>query len=83
VPDARRNIVAAAKLVYGERWQSALALSSGLSQQLLSMIASKDPERQRGLTPAAQTAIVKAIRGDALRRAKQAARAIDLIDGIE
>jgi hypothetical protein len=81
LPDARRAIVSAAKMVYGERWQSALAASSGLSQALLSMIASKDP--QRGLTPAAQTAIVKAIRADAMLRAKQAARAIDLLAGFK
>lgn len=81
MPDARKNIVAAARLVYGERWQSQLALSSGLSQALLSMIASKDP--QRGLTAAAQTAIVTAIRADALLKAKQAARAIAMLDGIE
>jgi hypothetical protein len=81
LPDARRNIVAAARLVYGERWESALAQSSGLSQALLSMIASD--EHKRDLTPEAQTAMVIAIRADALLRTKQAARAIDLLAGIE
>lgn len=79
MPDARRNIVAAARLVYGERWQSELALSSGLSQALLSMIASGSRE----LTPAAAATIVKAIRDDVALKAKQHVRAIDMLAGIE
>jgi hypothetical protein len=81
VPNERDKIVSAANLVYGKRWQSALAHSSGLSQALLSMIASKD--RARALTPEAKTAIVNAIRADAEFRSQQNARAIALVAGIE
>ena len=81
LPDARRSILYAARLTYGERWQSALAQSSGLSQALLSMIYSES--RQRELTPAATATIVEAIRGDIALKAKQHARAIEMLAGIE
>jgi hypothetical protein len=71
--------VAAARLVHGECWQSWLAVSFGLSQQLLGMIASGD----RALTPASTAAIVKAVREDAGLRIKQAERALTLLKGIE
>jgi DNA-binding transcriptional regulator YdaS (Cro superfamily) len=77
--DPVRNIVAAGRLTYGEHWQSQLALSAGLSQSTLSLIASGG----RPLTPAAQEAIVKAIRGDVDLKAKQHARAIQLLEGIK
>ena len=66
-------------MVYGDTWQSQLALSCGLSQSTLSLIASGG----RPLTPPAQAAIVKAIRSDIELRAKQHARAIALLKGIE
>jgi DNA-binding transcriptional regulator YdaS (Cro superfamily) len=81
LPDARRSILYAAGLVYGKRWQSALAASSGLSQALLSMIASES--RQRELTPAATSTIVEAIRGEIAREAKQHARALEMLAGIK
>jgi transcriptional regulator with XRE-family HTH domain len=77
--DPVRNIVAAARLTYGEHWQSQLALSAGLSQSTLSLIASGG----RPLTPATQEAIVKAIRSDVDLKAKQHARAIQLLEGIK
>jgi hypothetical protein len=80
LPDARRSILYAARLTYGERWQSALAASSGLSQALLSMIASQS--RQRELTPEAQATIIEAMRRDIARRAKQHAQALDLLAAI-
>jgi DNA-binding transcriptional regulator YdaS (Cro superfamily) len=77
--DPVRNIIAAARMVYGEHWQSQLALSVGLSQSMLSLIASGE----RPLTPATQAAIVKAIRGDVDLKSKQMSRAIQLLDGIQ
>lgn len=79
MPDPLRAIVAAARMVYGENWQSQLALSCGLSQSLLSMVAAGGRE----LTQGAQTAIVKAIRGDIELKAKQHARALQLLEGIK
>jgi hypothetical protein len=81
LPNDRDKIITAANLVYGKHWQSALAHSSGLSQALLSMIASK--ERERALTPEAKTALVEAIRADATFRSEQNARAIAMLEGIE
>jgi hypothetical protein len=70
--------VAAARLTYGERWQSALSATSGLSQSLLSLIAAGERE----LTPGSQEAIIKAIREDIALQEKKSARALELLAGV-
>lgn len=59
------RLVRAGQLLYGDRWQSALAEATGLSQQLMAKIAAGD----RAVTDETEAALLRALLIERDRRA--------------